>query len=131
MSDNIYIDLLARVLQFNEENYLAGSYDKKSGKMENYPEIDTLIKDIKAVVPMQIDNKEAASKMRHLEDPDNAIEQAGEKVIDLRDDFRKKIAINKGAMGLIDRFHEASTDEERDEVIFLMKKLAEASKNGE
>lgn len=104
------IEYFIRLKALYDEGLLASEYDNKAAKMVNSAALDALIKDITPMLPEVKKPLEAAKAMREIPDRDEAIEAAGDKVVDLRAQFARKMSTNQGAYGLVKDYVLATWD---------------------
>jgi len=81
---------------------LASEFDKKTNKMVNSSELESIMSEVRLVIPKELSGEQAAVAMRELspEIRDSSIEESGSTVVDLRKDFLVRMSENGGALGL-------------------------------
>lgn len=94
------LELLMAIHKMYANNELAAEFDKRTNKMVNSAELQSLMAEVKTYLPEELSGGQAAKAMRELESRDEAIEKAGAKVIDMRKEFLKRMSANGGALGL-------------------------------
>lgn len=130
------IELLSRLYTLYMDDRLASLWDEEIGDLENDPELDEIMAEVYEFLPEELTGEEASQRMREMpaEVLDKAIEDAGDKVIDMRKIFRQKMSQNGGALGLTGNLVEALNSGDSDkfsETIALMKQLVEEHNKGE
>jgi hypothetical protein len=104
------MDFIRDFLNYVNKEGIYDKFDKESQQMVTSPGVEALIKAAEACLPKKLGKGEAARLMRDLseEERDMLIKNSEEeRVIDLRETFRKKIALNGGAQGIVKRLVEA------------------------
>lgn len=124
------LELLARIKYMGENDFLAAEYDKKSGKLVNSSAVVEVLKQVQSLLPEEKGPLEAANSMHELneEQRDEAIDNAGNKVADLRQAFQRKMSTNRGAIGLIEQLvANLGNKNECNRIIEDMKELVQAN----
>lgn len=118
MSDKISaMRFVYAFLDYVEENGIFDEFDPDENVMVTSDEMQDLINMAMAIVPDRVTNEEAATMMRQLTlaERDALISEDDEDVvIDMRDEFAEKIALNGGARGIL---HELVQAQSRGDVI--------------
>lgn len=98
-----HLELLISLYDLYSEGKLKSEFNKTKNKMEDSPELISIMEDVYGVIPEKKSPKEAAAAMRELSEVDRneAIEASEGKVVDLRSAFARKIAVNGGVQGLV------------------------------
>lgn len=119
------------VLAFLEvvENYgIFDEFDAEQNKMVTSEPVKDLIEMARLIAPEEIDNHEAAARMRELSDAerDFLVENDDEGVVvDMRDYFHKEMARNNGARGVLMQLHYARQSGDKEEINRLLKLATE------
>ena len=95
------IELLIELHKMFQNGELAAEFNSKRNKMVNSNKLKAVMLEVEKVIPVSsMEPISAAKAMRELEDRDEAIEAAGNKVADMRKEFQLKMSQNGGALGL-------------------------------
>jgi len=102
------IELLIDLHKMFQNGELAAEFNSKRNKMVNSDKLKAVMAEVEKVIPVSsMEPRSAANAMRNLEDRDEAIEAAGDKVVDMRKEFQLKMSQNGGALGLTKQLVEA------------------------
>lgn len=111
------IDFVRDFLNFVEKHGIFDEFDKDSQKMVTSVGIKALIEEAQSCLPEKLKPKQAAERMRDLNDDEREKlikDSDAQKVIDMRKVFQDKMSKNKGAQGLIEKLvkaHEANDND--------------------
>jgi hypothetical protein len=96
------IELLINLYELYSDGKLASEFNKTKNKMVNLPELVAIMEDVHDVIPARKKPQEAAKAMRELQEQERSEAiVASDKVIDLRAEFARKVALNGGVYGLV------------------------------
>jgi hypothetical protein len=102
---NDAMDFIRDFLKFVESEGIYDEFDKDTNKMVTSSGVATLIKRAKEIMPPVLSNREASAQMRELtdEERDRLITNSGDRIVDLRTAFAKKMAKNGGSHVLLEK----------------------------
>jgi len=112
------VELLIALYKLYSEDKLTSYFNKTTNKMENIPELVALMEEVHDYVPKELKPLEAAKAMKEIPtaEVDEAIATSAGKVVDLRAEFAKRIAVNKGLQGLAESLVTALRQENQEAV---------------
>ena len=127
------VELLLALYKMYTGGELAAEFDKRTNKMVNSAALQSIMTEVGAILPEELSNKEAAQAMRQL-DPavrDASIESAGDKVIDMRKEFLKRMSDNGGALGLTKQLVQAIADGDTEAAMSITANMIDLVEQGE
>lgn len=113
------LDFVRDFLAYIEKVGIYDQFDAETQKMTTSPGVQKLIKDAHTYLPEKLKPLEAATRMRDLTDAerDQMIKTAdADRVVDLRKKFQRKMSLNGGALGIVERITHAVDVNDTDEL---------------
>lgn len=103
------MDFIRDFLKYVDKVGIFDEYDKDTNKMKTSSGVEALIKQARQLMPEELSGREAGLRMTELSEAhrDALIKAAGPRVVDLRTEFAKKMAMNGGAHKLLTDIVEA------------------------
>ena len=127
------LELLLALYKMYTNGELAAEFDKRTNKMVNSTALQNIMTEVGAILPEELSGKQAAQAMRQLEPEvrDASIENAGDKVIDMRKEFLKRMSENGGALGLTKQLIKAIADGDTASALTITQNMAELVNHSE